>query len=120
MNRYLIPEALEQGCDTLISIGGVQSNHTRQVAGVAAKLGLKVPIASPFSSANPQLTKIQAKLVQEHWVDWNDPGYSKVGNIQLSRLMGAAPRLDPSSFGIGHKATLAALTEEVIAEGGKP
>jgi 1-aminocyclopropane-1-carboxylate deaminase len=40
--RYLIPEALEQGCDTLISIGGVQSNHTRQVAGVAAKLGLKV------------------------------------------------------------------------------
>ena len=40
--RYLVPEALEQGCDTLISIGGVQSNHTRQVAGVAAKLGLKV------------------------------------------------------------------------------
>lgn len=40
--RYLIPEALAQGCDTLISIGGVQSNHTRQVAGVAAKLGLKV------------------------------------------------------------------------------
>lgn len=40
--RYLIPEALAQGCDTLISIGGVQSNHTRQVAGVGAKLGLKV------------------------------------------------------------------------------
>jgi 1-aminocyclopropane-1-carboxylate deaminase len=50
-NRYLIPEALSQGCDTLISIGGVQSNHTRQVAGVAAKLGLKVshplPVLSP-------------------------------------------------------------------------
>jgi len=62
----------------------------------------------------------QAKLVQEHWVDWTDPGYSKVGNIQLSRLMGAAPRLDPSEFGIGHKQTLANLTKEVIADGGKP
>ena len=44
--RYLVPEALAQGCDTLISIGGVQSNHTRQVAGVAAKLGLKVQFLS--------------------------------------------------------------------------
>jgi 1-aminocyclopropane-1-carboxylate deaminase len=34
--------------------------------------------------------------------------------------MGASPCLDPSSFGIGHKATLAAMTQEVIAEGGKP
>ncbi len=58
--------------------------------------------------------------MQEHWVDWNDPGYAKVGNIQLSRLMGAAPRLDPSEFGIGHKQTLANLTKEVIDEGGKP
>src|SRR3712207_8821197 len=35
--EYLVPEALAQGCDTLVSIGGVQSNHTRQVAGVAAQ-----------------------------------------------------------------------------------
>jgi 1-aminocyclopropane-1-carboxylate deaminase len=62
----------------------------------------------------------KAKLVQEHWVDWSDPVYDKVGNIQLSRLMGAEPRLDPSEFGIGHKETLANLTKEVIAEGGKP
>src|SRR5664279_4304307 len=34
--EYLIPEALEQRCDTLVSIGGIQSNHTRQVAAVAA------------------------------------------------------------------------------------
>jgi len=30
--EYLLAEALSQGCDTLVSIGGVQSNHTRQVA----------------------------------------------------------------------------------------
>src|SRR5262245_3613355 len=34
--EYLVPEALAQGADTLVSIGGVQSNHTRQVAAVAA------------------------------------------------------------------------------------
>lgn len=37
--EYLIPQALEQGCDTLVTIGGIQSNHTRMVAAVAAKLG---------------------------------------------------------------------------------
>ena len=55
--EYLIPDALAQGADTLVSIGGVQSNHTRQVAAVAAKLGLK------------------ARLVQESWVDWPDGDY---------------------------------------------
>ncbi|EXJ82598.1 1-aminocyclopropane-1-carboxylate deaminase [Capronia epimyces CBS 606.96] len=100
--EYFAPEILAQGCDTITSIGGVQSNHTRQVAAVAAKLGLK------------------AALVQEKWVDWNDPGYEKVGNIQLSRLMGANPRLDPSPFGIEHKNSLSTLTQEIVAQGGKP
>ena len=50
--EYLVAEALAQGCDTLVSIGGVQSNHTRQVTGVARHLGL------------------QAVTVQEGWVDW--------------------------------------------------
>jgi 1-aminocyclopropane-1-carboxylate deaminase len=38
--EYLVPDALAQGADTLVSIGGVQSNHTRQVAAVAARPGL--------------------------------------------------------------------------------
>ncbi|KAL2129610.1 hypothetical protein VTI74DRAFT_7544 [Chaetomium olivicolor] len=101
--EYLIPDALAQGCDTLVSIGGVQSNHTRQVAAAAAKLGLKVA------------------LVQEHWVDWTDPGYDKVGNIQLSRLMGADVRLNESAtFGIEHKEALAKLKEELAAKGQRP
>jgi 1-aminocyclopropane-1-carboxylate deaminase len=100
--EYLLPEALEQGCDTLVSIGGFQSNHTRQVAGAAAKAGLK------------------ARLVQEKWVDWTDVGYDKVGNIQLSRLMGADVRLDQSGFGIEHKQTLQQLKQEVVDAGGRP
>ncbi|KAF7552403.1 hypothetical protein G7Z17_g4371 [Cylindrodendrum hubeiense] len=100
--EYLASEALAEGADTLVSIGGVQSNHTRAVTAVATKLGLK------------------AATVQEHWVEWTDPGYEKVGNIQLSRLMGGDVRLDPSTFGIEHKDTLANLKAEILAKGGKP
>ena len=39
--EYIVPDVLACGADTLVSIGGVQSNHTRQVAAVAAKLGMK-------------------------------------------------------------------------------
>ena len=39
--EYAVAEALQQGCDTLITCGGIQSNHCRATAAVAAKLGLK-------------------------------------------------------------------------------
>jgi len=39
--EYAVAEALRQGCDTLITCGGIQSNHCRATAAVAAKLGLK-------------------------------------------------------------------------------
>ena len=100
--EYLIPDALAQGADTLVSIGGVQSNHTRQVAAVAAKLGLK------------------AVLVQERWVDWPDPVNDKVGNILLSRIMGADVRLDPSGFGIEFKDSWQRALEDVERAGGTP
>ncbi len=100
--EYLVPEALAQGCDTLVSIGGVQSNHTRQVTGVAAHLGLK------------------AVTVQEAWVDWPDVVYDKVGNIQLSRIMGGDVRLDPSGFDIGIRDSWQRAIDSVIEAGGKP
>jgi 1-aminocyclopropane-1-carboxylate deaminase len=100
--EYLVPDALAQGCDTLVSIGGVQSNHTRQVAAVAAKLGLK------------------AVLVQEKWVDWDDPVNDKVGNILLSRAMGAEVRLDPAGFDIGFRDSWTRALSDVEAAGGKP
>ncbi|KAF9887745.1 hypothetical protein FE257_009698 [Aspergillus nanangensis] len=100
--EYLVADALSQNATTLVSIGGIQSNHTRQVAAVAARTGL------------------QARLVQEDWVPWTDPGYALVGNIQLSRLMGADVRLDQSGFGIGHKETLAQLKKECEDRGERP
>jgi 1-aminocyclopropane-1-carboxylate deaminase len=100
--EYLVPDALAKGADTLVSIGGVQSNHTRQVAAVAAKLGLK------------------CRLVQEKWVDWDDPVNDKVGNILLSRIMGADVRLDPSTFDIGIRSSWEDALREVKDAGGTP
>jgi len=100
--EYIVPDALAQGADTLVSIGGYQSNHTRQVAAVAASLGLK------------------AVLVQENWVDWPDCVNDRVGNIMLSRIMGAEVRLDPAGFGIGFKDSWNRAIEEVKARGGTP
>jgi 1-aminocyclopropane-1-carboxylate deaminase len=100
--EYLVADALAKGCDTLVSIGGVQSNHTRQVAAVAAHAGLK------------------CVLVQESWVDWPDSGYDKVGNILISRLAGADVRLVRAGFGIGVKESWARALREIEAAGGRP
>ena len=100
--EYLAADALAQGCDTLVSIGGVQSNHTRQVTGVACHLGLK------------------AVTVQEGWVDWHDVVYDKVGNIQLTRIMGGDIRMDPAGFDIGVRDSWKQALESVEAAGGKP
>ena len=40
--EYVVPDALSQGATTLVTTGGLQSNHMRQVTAVASKLGLKV------------------------------------------------------------------------------
>ena len=100
--EYLVPDAIAQGADTLVSIGGVQSNHTRQVAAVAAKIGMK------------------SVLVQEAWVDWPDSVNDKVGNILLSRIMGAEVRLDPAGFDIGFRDSWKQALDDVVARGGTP
>lgn len=53
-------------------------------------------------------------------MDWTDKGYDSVGNIQLSRLMGADVRLDPSGFGIEHKDTAQAVMADCRARGERP
>src|SRR4051794_40674755 len=100
--EYLVADAIAQGCDTLVSIGGVQSNHTRQVAAAAARSGLG------------------GVLVQESWVDWPGVVYDRVGNIQLSRLMGADVRLVKAGFGIGFKESWEQALADVEERGGRP
>lgn len=100
--EWLAADALAQGCDTLVSIGNVQSNHTRQVAAVAAVLGLK------------------CRLVQEEWTKWDDPAYTKVGNILLSRILGAETVLEGEGYSTAVKETWERALEDVRRLGGRP
>src|SRR5476651_1712101 len=100
--EYIVPDAIASGADTLVSIGGVQSNHTRMVAATAAKIGMK------------------CRLIQESWVPHEDAVYDRVGNILLSRVLGAEVQLVDEGFDIGIRASWEAALEDVKARGGKP
>lgn len=100
--EYIIPDAIKSGADTLVTIGGVQSNHTRQVAAVAAKIGMK------------------CRLVQESWVPFEDAVYDRVGNILMSRVMGAQIDLVDEGFDIGIRESWERALEDVKAKGGVP
>jgi len=63
---------------------------------------------------------MDAVLVQEKWVDWDDPVNDKVGNILLSRTMGAEVRLDPAGFDIGFRDSWKRALADVQARGGTP
>ena len=100
--EFIVPDAIASGADTLVSIGGVQSNHTRMVAATAAKIGMK------------------CRLVQESWVPHNDAVYDRVGNILMTRLMGADSRLVDQGFDIGIRQSWEQAMQEVRDAGGIP
>lgn len=100
--EYIVPDAIAAGADTLVTIGGVQSNHTRQVAAVAAKIGMK------------------CRLVQESWVPFQDAVYDRVGNILMSRVMGAEIELVDDGFDIGIRESWERAIEDVKNKGGIP
>ena len=100
--EYIVPDAISSGADTLVSIGGVQSNHTRMVAATAAKIGMKCVV------------------VQESWVPHDDAVYDRVGNILLTRLMGADSRLVNEGFDIGIRKSWEDALQSVRDKGGIP
>ena len=100
--EYIVPDAISSGADTLVSIGGVQSNHTRMVAATAAKIGMKCVV------------------VQESWVPHDDAVYDRVGNILLTRLMGADSRLVDQGFDIGIRKSWEDALQSVRDKGGVP
>ncbi|MBV1829038.1 1-aminocyclopropane-1-carboxylate deaminase [Komagataeibacter sp. AV436] len=100
--EYIVPDAIESGADTLVSIGGVQSNHTRLVAAVAAKIGMK------------------CHVIQESWVPHEDAVYDRVGNILMTRIMGAEAQLVDEGFDIGIRDSWLKALDDVKSKGGKP
>ena len=100
--EYIVPDAIASGADTLVSIGGVQSNHTRMVAATAAKIGMKCVV------------------IQESWVPHDDAVYDRVGNIMMTRLMGADSRLVDEGFDIGIRKSWEDAMQSVRDSGGTP
>ena len=100
--EYIVPDAIASGADTLVSIGGVQSNHTRMVAATAAKIGMKCVV------------------IQESWVPHDDAVYDRVGNIMMTRLMGADSRLVDEGFDIGIRKSWEDAMQSVRDAGGTP
>lgn len=100
--EYIVPDAIASKADTLVSIGGVQSNHTRMVAATAAKIGMKCVV------------------IQESWVPHEDAVYDRVGNIMMTRLMGADSRLVDEGFDIGIRKSWEEAMQSVRDAGGTP
>lgn len=98
--EFLLGEALARGADTLVTQGAVQTNHGRQTAAAAARLGLRCVI------------------LLEHRVQTDDPDYLRNGNVLLDRLFGAELRELPA--GTDMNAALEPVGEEIRRTGGKP
>lgn len=69
--EFLLGQALEQGADTVITVGGLQSNHARLTAAAAARAGIK------------------CELVLARVVPRSDADYEHNGNMLLNSLLGA-------------------------------
>jgi D-cysteine desulfhydrase family pyridoxal phosphate-dependent enzyme len=76
--EFLVGEALAQGADTLVTTGGVQSNHARQTAAAAARLGLKCELLLP------------------RIVTGRSAAYDTSGNVLLDQLCGATVHFLPA------------------------
>ncbi len=98
--EFVMAAAIEQGADTIITVGAVQSNHVRQTAAAACKLGLS------------------CEVLLEHRVKDPTDNYANSGNIFLDRIFGANLREYPG--GTDFDKAMEEVADEVRSSGGKP
>ena len=98
--ELLVGEALEQGADTLITVGAVQSNHVRQTAAAAARFGL------------------HCEVLLERRVGGRPDTYEQTGNVQIDRLCGA--RIHFRDGGADMSVEAERLAGELAAQGRRP
>lgn len=98
--EFLVGEALQQKADMLVTQGAVQSNHVRQTAAAACKVGMK------------------CHVLLERRVPDRDASYEETGNVLLDRLFGATFEFRPS--GLDMNAEGQAATEALREKGHKP
>ena len=98
--EFLLGDALAQGADTVVTHGAVQSNHTRQTAAAASKLGMT------------------CEILLERRVPDVAPDYEATGNVFLDRLYGAEISFHPD--GTDMNGICLDRVEQLKATGAKP
>ncbi len=98
--EFSMGEARERGADTIITVGAVQSNHVRQTAAAACKLGMK------------------CEVLLEHRVSDPSELYRNSGNVLLDRIFGASLR--EYAAGTDFELAMEEVAGEVRAAGGVP
>jgi len=96
--EFSMAAALAAGADTVVTVGAVQSNHVRQTAAAACKLGLR------------------CEVLLEHRINEPSDDYLNSGNVLLDRIFGANLREYPA--GTDFDAEMRAVADEVKAGGG--
>lgn len=102
--EFLLADALRQGCDSVVTVGGIQSNHARATAVAARLLGLEAHAVLRCSASTLQ----------------DDP--QLVGNLLPLRLSGAHAHLvTREEYGrVGSRALVDAVAEQLRAAGKRP
>jgi L-cysteate sulfo-lyase len=98
--EFLMADAGQQGADTIITQGAVQSNHARQTAAIAAKLGY------------------ECYLLLENRTGSHDPDFLANGNVLLDDIYNA--RLSDFPAGTDMNQEMLSLAEQLRAAGKKP
>ncbi|MFP5449541.1 MAG: D-cysteine desulfhydrase [Alphaproteobacteria bacterium] len=98
--EFLAGEAVAQGADTLVTQGAIQSNHVRQTAAAAARLGMACEI---ILEARTGSTAVD---------------YNRSGNVLLDQLLGA--RIETVPGGSDMTAALERVAQGVRERGGRP
>ena len=120
--------AKREDCNSGLAYGGNKTRKLEYLVRRRARAGLRHARVDRRRAVEPHATgrrgrreaRAQGVLVQEHWVDWPDAVYDKVGNILLSRIMGAEVRLERGRVRHRHPAELGAGVGVVEERGGKP
>ena len=100
--EFVVADALEAGATALVTVGAVQSNHTRQTAAAAARLGL------------------DCVLLHNNWVPQPGDPYRRVGNILLSNMLGARLHYDATERVVGDEGGLEPLASSSALKARSP
>jgi len=98
--EFLVGEAIQQNADLLVTQGAVQSNHVRQTAAAASKVGMK------------------CHVLLERRVPGRNSTYEETGNVLLNSLFGATHEFRPA--GLDMNAEAEQVSEALRDKGMRP